>query len=128
MLPYALALADLRNPLPPALLYLYATLLIPSFSHLFLVLGSANANFLYAVGLVWSLGGVTMWLDWAWAGGRAHWEREREAGVAEVDSEEEADDAESEVKAVEAASPPPPPQQKRNKKRPAGTKRTVAQV
>ena len=69
-----------------------------------------------------------MWLDWAWAGGRAHWEREREAGVAEVESGEE----DEEVEAVEAkgqeALAPPPPQQKRNKKRPAGTKRTVAQV
>lgn len=78
-----LALADLRNPLPPVLIYLYSTLLVPLFSHLFLTLGSANANFLYAVGLVWSLGGVGMWLDWAWAGGRTWWEREREAGLDE---------------------------------------------
>lgn len=66
--------------MPPILIYFYATLLVPLFSHLFLTLGSANANFLYAVSLVWSLGGISMWLDWAWAGGRAGWEREREAG------------------------------------------------
>lgn len=68
-----------------------------------------------------------MWLDWAWAGGRAHWEREREEGVAEVESGEE----DEEVDAVEAtgqAASAPSQQQKRNKKRPAGTKRTVAQV
>jgi predicted membrane channel-forming protein YqfA (hemolysin III family) len=85
---------DLRNSLVSTLLYLYASLLVPSFAHLFLTLGSANANFLYAAGLVWSLGGIAAWLDWAWAGGRLRWEIEREAGLVESDENEASEEGE----------------------------------
>ncbi|CAO1631265.1 unnamed protein product [Sympodiomycopsis kandeliae] len=78
----------LRTPLPTVLLYAYSAFLIPSFGHLFLTLGSANANFLYAVGLVGSLGGIMGWIDWAWAGGRYLWELEREAGLDEQSEED----------------------------------------
>ncbi|CAO1636616.1 unnamed protein product [Parajaminaea phylloscopi] len=94
----------LRNPLPPVLIYLYSTLLVPLFSHLFLTLGSGNANFLYAVGLVWSLGGVAMWLDWTWAGGRAGWEREREAGIIEQDDDDGDDAGAQRLKGTRASS------------------------
>jgi phosphatidylinositol glycan class U len=35
---------------------LYATLLGPAFYHLWIYAGSGNANFFYAITLVWSLG------------------------------------------------------------------------
>lgn len=79
----------LRTPLPTALMYLYSALLFPLFAHLFLKLGSANANFLYAAGLICSLGGILGWIDWAWAGGRYLWELEREAGLDEILEEDE---------------------------------------
>lgn len=79
----------LRNRLPSTMLYLYSSLLLPIFSHLYLVAGSANANFLYAAGLVWSLAGVVNWLDWLWAGGRGRFEVEREAGLLELEEEDE---------------------------------------
>lgn len=94
---------DLRNSLVSTLLYLYASLLVPSFAHLFLTLGSANANFLYAAGLVWSLGGIAAWLDWAWAGGRLRWEIEREAGLVDSDEDGEGDEEEEEEGGKEGA-------------------------
>ncbi|CDW98839.1 hypothetical protein, partial [Sporisorium scitamineum] len=67
----------LRYPLVSALTYAYCTCLSPAFHHLWLNAGSANANFFYAITLVWALGGGMLVLDAMWAWGRERWERER---------------------------------------------------
>ncbi|CEH17614.1 Major facilitator superfamily permease-Cdc91p [Ceraceosorus bombacis] len=71
LLPY------LRYPIVSVLLYLYATLLLPTFHHLWLQAGSGNANFYYAITLVWGLAQGSLLLDLMWAWGRAAWERQR---------------------------------------------------
>ncbi|KAN0066307.1 hypothetical protein ACQY0O_000401 [Thecaphora frezii] len=67
----------LRYPLVSTLIYSYCTLLAPAFHHLWLTAGSGNANFFYAITLVWALGGGMLLLDMMWAWGRERWERER---------------------------------------------------
>ena len=61
-----------------ALLYSYSLLLLPLFHHLWLHAGSGNANFFYAITLVWALAGSSSILDAMWAWGRLAWERERD--------------------------------------------------
>ncbi|KAE8233155.1 hypothetical protein CF326_g1811 [Tilletia indica] len=76
----------LRHPLVTTLLLTYATLLLPIFHTLWLGpgsrSGSGNANFFYAITLVWGLGGQAAVLDACWAWGRHRWEIERRRGVA----------------------------------------------
>lgn len=67
----------LRYPLVSTLTYAYCTCLSPAFHHLWLHAGSANANFFYAITLVWALGGGMLVLDAMWAWGRERWEKER---------------------------------------------------
>ena len=59
---------------------LYATLLGPAFYHLWIYAGSGNANFFYAITLVWSLGLVLMIADSIFAVLRDEWEFERPEG------------------------------------------------
>ncbi|KAL9100775.1 MAG: hypothetical protein Q9163_003892 [Psora crenata] len=56
---------------------LYATLLGPAFYHLWIYAGSGNANFFYAITLVWSLGLVLLLADSLFAVLRDEWEVER---------------------------------------------------
>ncbi len=56
---------------------LYATFLGPAFYHLWIYAGSGNANFFYAITLVWSLGQSLMVSDLAFAALRDEWEVER---------------------------------------------------
>ena len=56
---------------------LYASCLGPAFYHLWLYAGSGNANFFYAITLVWSLGQGLLVSDLAFAVLRAEWEVER---------------------------------------------------
>lgn len=56
---------------------LYATFLGPAFYHLWVYAGSGNANFFYAITLVWSLGQSLMVSDLAFAVLRDEWEVER---------------------------------------------------
>lgn len=56
---------------------LYATLLGPAFYHLWIYAGSGNANFFYAITLVWSLGLTILTADFLFAGLRDEWEVER---------------------------------------------------
>ncbi|KAL9639312.1 MAG: hypothetical protein Q9164_001010 [Protoblastenia rupestris] len=56
---------------------LYATLLGPAFYHLWIYAGSGNANFFYAITLVWSLGLVLILADSLFAVLRDEWEVER---------------------------------------------------
>lgn len=56
---------------------LYATLLGPAFYHLWIYAGSGNANFFYAITLVWSLGLTMIVADSLYAVLRDEWEVER---------------------------------------------------
>lgn len=56
---------------------LYATLLGPAFYYLWIYAGSGNANFFYAITLVWSLGWSLLLADVLFAVLRDEWEMER---------------------------------------------------
>ncbi|KAF3023529.1 hypothetical protein G7054_g3553 [Neopestalotiopsis clavispora] len=56
---------------------LYSTFLGPAFYHLWIYAGSGNANFFYAITLVWSLGQSLLVSDLAFAALRDEWEVER---------------------------------------------------
>ncbi|KAF4451207.1 phosphatidylinositol glycan, class U [Fusarium austroafricanum] len=56
---------------------LYATFLGPAFYHLWIYAGSGNANFFYAITLVWSLGQSLLVTDLTFAVLRDEWEIER---------------------------------------------------
>ena len=56
---------------------LYATLLGPAFYHLWIYAGSGNANFFYAITLVWSLALSIVVGDSLFAVLRDEWEVER---------------------------------------------------
>ncbi|KAF2454358.1 GPI transamidase subunit PIG-U family protein [Lineolata rhizophorae] len=56
---------------------LYATFLGPAFYHLWIYAGSGNANFFYAITLVWSLGLSVIVADLLYAVLRDEWEAER---------------------------------------------------
>lgn len=56
---------------------LYSTFLGPAFYHLWIYAGSGNANFFYAITLVWSLGLSLLVSDLAFAVLRDEWEVER---------------------------------------------------
>ena len=56
---------------------LYATLLGPAFYYLWIYAGSGNANFFYAITLVWSLGLSVVVADSLYAALRDEWEVER---------------------------------------------------
>ncbi|KAG8408859.1 hypothetical protein J3458_019871 [Metarhizium acridum] len=56
---------------------LYATFLGPAFYHLWIYAGSGNANFFYAITLVWSLGQSLLVTDLTFAVLRDEWEVER---------------------------------------------------
>lgn len=57
---------------------LYATLLGPAFYHLWIYAGSGNANFFYAITLVWSLSVALVVADALFAVLREEWEMEGE--------------------------------------------------
>jgi hypothetical protein len=56
---------------------LYATLLGPAFYYLWIYAGSGNANFFYAITLVWSLAVTVIVTDALFAVLRDEWETER---------------------------------------------------
>ena len=56
---------------------LYSTLLGPAFYYLWIYAGSGNANFFYAITLVWSLGLSEIVADSLFAVLRDEWEVER---------------------------------------------------
>ena len=56
---------------------MYASFLGPAFYHLWIYAGSGNANFFYAITLVWSLGQSLLVSDLAFAALRDEWEVER---------------------------------------------------
>lgn len=56
---------------------MYAALLGPAFYHLWIYAGSGNANFFYAITLVWSLGLIIVVADLLYAVLRDEWEEQR---------------------------------------------------
>lgn len=66
-----------RYTFPAAATLLYCTLLGPAFYHLWIYAGSGNANFFYAITLVWSLGLTVILADALYAVLRDEWEVER---------------------------------------------------
>jgi phosphatidylinositol glycan class U len=57
----------LRYPLPVTLGLLYASILAPTFYHLWIYLGSGNSNFFYAITLVYALSMTVSISDVLWA-------------------------------------------------------------
>lgn len=55
---------------------LYSSLLGPAFYHLWIYAGSGNANFFYAITLVWSLGLSILLADVIFAALRDEWEQD----------------------------------------------------
>jgi phosphatidylinositol glycan class U len=66
-----------RYPFPALAALLYATLLGPAFHYLWLYAGSGNANFFYAITLVWNLALLILETDFVYAALRDEWEAER---------------------------------------------------
>lgn len=66
-----------RYSFPALSSLLYSTLLGPAFYHLWIYAGSGNANFFYAITLVWSLGLTVILADMLYAVLRDEWEVER---------------------------------------------------
>lgn len=69
-----------RYTFPALAALLYATLLGPAFHHLWIYAGSGNANFFYAITLVWSLAILILLTDAVYAVLRDEWEFERPEG------------------------------------------------
>lgn len=67
----------MRYPFVAAAAILYASFLGPAFYHLWIYAGSGNANFFYAITLVWSLAQSLLVSDLAFAVIRDEWEVER---------------------------------------------------
>lgn len=69
-----------RYTFPALAALLYTSLLGPAFHHLWIYAGSGNANFFYAITLVWSLALLILLTDTVYAALRDEWEAERPEG------------------------------------------------
>ncbi|KAK5126552.1 hypothetical protein LTR85_009486 [Meristemomyces frigidus] len=69
-----------RYTFPALATLLYAALLGPAFHHLWIYAGSGNANFFYAITLVWSLALLILLTDAVYSVLRDEWEAERPEG------------------------------------------------
>ncbi len=67
----------MRYPFVAASTMMFATVLGPAFYYLWIYAGSGNANFFYAITLVWSLGQSVLVADVLFAVLRDEWEAER---------------------------------------------------
>jgi phosphatidylinositol glycan class U len=67
----------MRYPFLETAFLMYASLLGPAFYHLWIYAGSGNANFFYAITLVWSFGLILVVADLLFAVLRDEWEVER---------------------------------------------------
>ncbi|KAF2719164.1 PIG-U-domain-containing protein [Polychaeton citri CBS 116435] len=67
-----------RYPFLAISVLLYTTLLGPAFHYLWIYAGSGNANFFYAITLVWNLGLMILLTDAVWSVLRDEWEDERQ--------------------------------------------------
>lgn len=77
MLTIADKILVMRYPFLETAVLMYASLLGPAFYHLWIYAGSGNANFFYAITLVWSLGLIVVVADLLYAVLRDEWEAER---------------------------------------------------
>lgn len=59
---------DLRHPIVTTLLHLHASLLLPLFHHLWLAQGTGNANFFYAITLVFGISNGAALIDCIYSG------------------------------------------------------------
>jgi len=59
---------DFRHPIVTTLLHLHASLLLPLFHLLWLTQGTGNANFFYAITLVFGVGNGAALIDCLYAG------------------------------------------------------------
>ena|SRR5882762_6726645 len=59
---------DLRHPIVTTLLHLHGSLLLPLFHHLWLAQGTGNANFFYAITLVFGVSNGAVLIDCIYAG------------------------------------------------------------
>lgn len=66
-----------RYAFPAISALIYTTLLGPAFYYLWVYAGSGNANFFYAITLVWSLALSVILADMLYAIIRDEWEKER---------------------------------------------------
>ena len=66
-----------RYAFPAISSLIYTTLLGPAFYYLWVYAGSGNANFFYAITLVWSLALSVILADMLYAVIRDEWEKER---------------------------------------------------
>jgi phosphatidylinositol glycan class U len=66
-----------RYAFPAISALIYTTLLGPAFYYLWVYAGSGNANFFYAITLVWSLALSVILADMVYALIRDEWEKER---------------------------------------------------
>lgn len=66
-----------RYTFPALAALLYCMLLGPAFHHLWIYAGSGNANFFYAITLVWNLALLILLTDTLYAALRDEWERDR---------------------------------------------------
>ncbi|KAK4958480.1 hypothetical protein LTR10_004908 [Elasticomyces elasticus] len=69
-----------RYTFPAVVVLGYASLLGPAFHHLWIYAGSGNANFFYAITLVWSLALLILLTDTVYSALRDEWEAERPEG------------------------------------------------
>ncbi|KAK5109094.1 hypothetical protein LTR62_007551 [Meristemomyces frigidus] len=69
-----------RYTFPAMATLLYSTFLGPAFHHLWIYAGSGNANFFYAITLVWSLALLIILTDTVYSALRDEWEAERPEG------------------------------------------------
>ncbi|KXL43411.1 hypothetical protein M433DRAFT_92039 [Acidomyces richmondensis BFW] len=69
-----------RYTFPAIAALLYSILLGPAFHHLWIYAGSGNANFFYAITLVWSLALLILLTDTVYSVLRDEWESERPEG------------------------------------------------
>ncbi|OQO12568.1 hypothetical protein B0A48_02030 [Cryoendolithus antarcticus] len=69
-----------RYTFPAVAVLLYTSLLGPAFHHLWLYAGSGNANFFYAITLVWNLALLIILTDTVYSVLRDEWEAERPEG------------------------------------------------
>lgn len=66
-----------RYTFPALAALLYTSLLGPAFHHLWIYAGSGNANFFYAITLVWNLALLILLTDTLYSVLRDEWEAER---------------------------------------------------
>ncbi|CAN6650901.1 GPI transamidase component Gab1p [Trichomonascus vanleenenianus] len=74
----------IKYPIPIFLALLYASVLAPTFYHLWIYLGSGNSNFFYAITLVYALGMTMALADTIWAAVRIDYDGGKNEKVSQI--------------------------------------------